>query len=237
MQLTAHEQSMLDGEMGAAAQKSMEILLALGKIYGAEGMIPISSSQISGVSYKTIGDAGLEYLQDIAASGAKVRIASFLNPAGMDRGQWKEMRVPENFAEKQLEVLAAYAKMGISTTCTPYLVGMRPKKGEHIAWSESSAVCFANSVLAARTNREGGPSALAAAICGVTPNYGLHLEENRVSTLVINVEAEPKTAADFGALGAFVGELAKNRNPAFVGLKQASEDRLKGLGASMAASG
>jgi predicted aconitase len=239
MELTNREQSMLGGEHGEACRQSMEILVALGRIYRAEGMIPVTSSQVAGVSYKTIGDAGLEYLQGMARDGAKVRIPTFLNPAGMDREQWKAMGVPEKFAEKQLAVLDAYQSMGImmSCTCTPYLVGLRPEKGEHIAWSESSAVAFANSVLGAMTNREGGPSALAAAICGVTPNYGLHLDENRVADFVISVETELKTSADFGALGAWAGEMAKDRNVAFVGIKSATEDRLKGLGAAMAASG
>ena len=239
MQLTKDEQAMYGGERGEAARLSMEILVALGKIYGAKGMIPVTSAQIAGVSYKTIGDAGLEYLQEMVKAGAKVQIPTFLNPAGLDREQWKELKFPEQFAKKSIEILDAYAAMGItmSCTCTPYLVGLRPAQGEHIAWSESSAVAFSNSVLGARTNREGGPSALAAAICGVTPNYGLHLEENRVSDLIINVEAPVTTNADFGALGAFVGEMANCRIPSFVGLKSASEDRLKQLGASMAASG
>jgi len=239
MQLSKLEQHMFDGNMGEASRQSMEILVALGKIYGADRMIPIASVQVAGVSYKTIGDAGLEYLQDLADKGAKVKIPTFLNPAGMDRDQWKEMKIPEGFAEKQIEVMSAYEKMGISPTytCTPYYVGIRPKKGEHIAWSESSAVVFSNSVLGARTNREGGPSALAAAICGVTPNYGLHLEENRVSDFVVRVECEVKSNADFGALGYFVGEVAKSRHPAFAGMESANEDRLKALGAAMAASG
>ncbi len=239
MHLTKKEQSMSDGEAGEAARQSMEILAALGRIYGAQNMIPVSSVQVAGVSYKTIGDAGLEYLRDLAAKGAKVRVKTFLNPAGMDRGQWKEMRVPENFAKKQLEVLGAYSSMGIEATCTctPYFIGVRPSKGEHIAWSESSAVAFANSVLGARTNREGGPSALAAAICGVTPNYGLHLDENRISNFVVEVEAELKTSSDFGAMGYAVGEMAKGRHVAFTRVKSASEDHLKALGAAMAASG
>jgi len=241
LMLSEKEQSMSDGELGEAARQSMEILVALGKIYGAKNMIPITSAQISGVSYKTIGDAGLEYLQEMVEKGAEVTIPSFLNPAGMDRNQWKEMGIPEKFAKKQNEILDAYVSMGIkpTCTCTPYLAGIRPKKEEHIAWSESSAVCFANSVLGARTNREGGPSALAAAICGVTPNYGLHLDENRVSKLIIEVEGQIKTNTDFGALGAVVGKTAANNIPAFVGLdgKTATEDKLKSLGASMAASG
>jgi predicted aconitase len=239
MELTREQQSMYDGESGEACRQSMEILAALGKIYGARDMVPITSVQIAGVSYKTIGEAGLEYLQGFAAAGARVRIPAFLNPAGMDREQWNELGVPAEFAKKQIEVLDAYAAMGIgmTCTCTPYLVGIRPKLGEHIAWSESSAISFANSVLGARTNREGGPSALAAAICGCTPNYGLHLDENRVANLFVKVETPLKGMSDFGALGAFVGEAAKGKVPAFVGVKGASEDKLKSLGASMAAWG
>ena len=241
MQLTKQEQQMFDGELGEAARQSMEILVALGKIYGAEGMIPVTSCQIAGVSYKTIGEAGLEYLRDMVNGKAKVRIPAFLNPAGMDRAQWKEMGVPPKFAEKQLAILDAFSAMGIqmSCTCTPYLIGIRPKLGEHVAWSESSAVVFANSVLGARTNREGGPSALAAAICGVTPNYGYHLDDNRLASVLVNVQAKLCTASDFGALGAFVGEASKGRNTAFQGISRqgAPEDRLKGLGAAMAAWG
>ncbi|MCX6770331.1 MAG: aconitase X catalytic domain-containing protein [Candidatus Micrarchaeota archaeon] len=239
MELLQEQQKMLDREMGEAACQSMEILFALGRIYGAKNMIPITSAQIAGVSYKTIGDAGLEYLEDLVKGKARVKIPSFLNPAGMDREQWRELRIPVQFAKKQIEILDAFSAMGIgmSCTCTPYLVGIRPKLGEHVAWAESSAISFANSVLGARTNREGGPSALAAAICGVTPNYGYHLDENRVCSLLVKVEAEVKRTADFGALGAFVGERAKGRNVAFRGVKKASEDKLKSLGASMAASG
>ncbi|MFA5930055.1 MAG: aconitase X catalytic domain-containing protein [Candidatus Micrarchaeia archaeon] len=239
MQLTSEQQSMLNGEQGEACRQSMEILAALGKIYGARDMVPITSAQVAGVSYKTIGEAGLEYLQDAASLGAKVRIPTFLNPAGMDREQWQALKVPPAFAKKQLEILAAFSKMGISSTCTctPYLVGIRPMLGEHIAWSESSAISFANSVLGARTNREGGPSALAAAICGCTPNYGLHLDENRVANLLVKVDVPLKGTSDFGAMGAYISEAAKGKTPAFVGVKAASEDRLKSLGASMAAWG
>lgn len=237
--LTKEEQKMLDGEYGEAPQQAMEILYALAKIYNAKNMIPISSAQIAGVSYATIGDAGLEYLKEYAKKGAKVRVPAFLNPAGMDLEQWKEMKVPEEFAKKQIEIMNAYINMGIrqTATCTPYLIGIRPKKGEHVAWSESSAVCFANSVLGARTNREGGPSALAAAICGITPNYGLHLDENRVCDIVFEVEAKIEKISDFGALGYYAGEVAKGKNPAFSGIKKATEDQLKSLGAAMAASG
>jgi predicted aconitase len=239
MFLTKQEQKMYDGELGEAARQSMEILVALGRIYNAEKMIPITSAQVAGVSYKTIGDAGLEYLQDLSAKGAKTRVPAFLNPAGMDREQWREMKIPEDFAKKQIAILDAYSKMGIMKTCTcaPYFIGIRPKKGEHVAWAESSAIAFANSVLGARTNREGGPSALAAAICGVTPYYGLHMKENRVANILIDVHCGLRTIADFGALGSAVGKLAKDKYPAFRVIKKADESRLKVLGASMAATG
>lgn len=239
MQLTKAEQLMFDGEKGEASRQSMEILVALGNIFGAEKMIPVSSVQVAGVSYKTIGDAGMEYLQDLVSKGAQVTVPSFLNPAGMDEEQWKEMGIPEDFAKRQIEVLDAYSRMGIAKTCTcaPYFIGIRPKLGEHIAWAESSAVSFANSVLGARTNREGGPSALAAAICGVTPEYGLHLEENRIANVVIEVDCSLQSTADFGALGSAVGKLVKRKIPAFSGIKSATEEQLKVLGASMAATG
>ncbi len=241
MKLTSIQQKMLNGENGEAVRQSMEILIALGKIYGAKDMVPVTSAQIAGVSYKTIGEAGLEYLSDLVKNGAKVRVPTFLNPAGMDRDQWQKMKVPAEFAKKQILVLDAFAEMGItmSCTCTPYYIGIRPKLGEHVAWAESSAVSFCNSVLGARTNREGGPSALAAAICGFTPNYGYHLDEKRACKLLVEVKTPLKTNADFGALGAWAGPLAKNKNPAFTGLAKtaATEDKLKALGAGMAASG
>lgn len=239
MELSKYEQQMYGGEFGEAIQQSMEILVALGKIYKAENFIPVSSSQIAGVSYKTIGDAGLEYLEDMVKNNAKVKIPSYLNPAGMDITNWKDMKIPEDFAEKQLKIIELYSKMGIKTTCTctPYLIGIRPKLKEHIAWSESSAVSFANSVLGARTNREGGPSALASAICGITPNYGLHLDENRISEILISVEADLKDSSDFGAMGYYLGNAVKGKIPSFIKISSASEDKLKALGAAMAATG
>lgn len=232
---------MYDGEFGEAPAQAMQILTALGKIYKAENMIPVSSVQVAGVSYKTVGDAGLEYLQDYADKGAKVKVSTFLNPAGMDVEQYQKLGVPEKFAKKQIEILDAFKKMGISPTCTctPYFIGVRPQVGEHIAWAESSAVSFANSVLGARTNREGGPSALATSICGFTPNYGLHLDENRIADLKVKVEANLKTTADFGAMGNFLGKRLKKHIPAFTNLDKevCTEIKLKGLGAAMAATG
>jgi len=241
MLLTKEEEKILSGGEGAGKAKAMEILCAIGKIYGADRLIPVSTAQVAGVSYKTIGDAGLEFLSDFAAKGAKAAIPAFLNPAGMDLKNWKEMGIPERFAERQLRIIEAYGAMNIQSTCTctPYLIGIRPKLGEHIAWSESSAISFANSILGARTNRESAVSALSSAIIGKTPNFGLHLDENRRAGLVVEVAAPISRMSDFGALGIIAGKAAKERIPAFTGLdpKLANEDRMKSLGAAMAAAG
>ncbi len=239
MYLTQDEEKMLDGEQGEVAQRLFRLLVRLGEIYGAERMIPVGSVQVAGVSYKSIGDPGLEFLEDFAAKGAKVKVLTYLNPAGMDMENWKEMGFPEDFASHQIRIMEAFRKMGIvvTATCTPYLAGNLPRFGEHIAWSESSAVSFSNSVIGARTNREGGPSALAAAICGVTPNYGLHLDENRKPDIVIDVDTALDFNVDFGALGYHVGKQVKNKIPYFKGIKNANTDQLKALGAAMAASG
>ena len=242
MYLTREEEKMYSGEYGPAVEKSMEILVALGDIYGAEGMVEIVSAQISGVSYKTIGDAGLEYLEDLAREGAQVKVPSTLNPAGVDLDQWQTLGFPEEFAKKQLLIVEAYRKMGITTTCTctPYLVGNVPPLGSHIAWSESSAVCYGNSVLGARTNREGGPGALSAAICGRTPKYGYHLDEGRVPILLVEVEAR-LDGSDYGALGYQVGKVVGSGVPYFKlnheSQGKPSVNELKALGAALASSG
>ncbi len=238
-ELTKAEQKMLDGELGEGKQQAMEILVALAKIYGAKRMVPVTSAQISGVSYKTIGDAGLEYVQELASKGTKVEVPSFLNPIGMDVEEWEQMRVPKDFAGKQLAILNAYTSMGIkpTCTCTPYLIGIKPKKGEHVAWAESNAVIFANSALGARTNREGGPSALCAAVCGATPGYGMHLDENRIADFVLEVKAKLPDRSEFGVLGAIAGGEARGRVVAFRGIKKAGVDELKYLGAAMASFG
>jgi len=230
---------MLKGEHGEVLERSLRLLVRLGEIYNADRLIPVGSVQVAGVSYKSIGDPGLEFLEDLAAKGARVRVPTTLNPPGMDLVDWKELGFPEDFAEKQLRIMDAFEKMGImmTATCTPYLVGNLPRFGEHIAWSESSAVSFANSVIGARTNREGGPSALAAALCGVTPNYGLHLDENRRPNFLVKVNSELKNNSDFGALGYHVGKIVKDKVPYFQGIKNADVDQLKTIGAAMAASG
>lgn len=238
MLLTPQEKAMLSGKDGRATKKSMEILVALGEIYGATRLVPVSSVQVSGVSYKNLGDAGIEFLRDLAEDG-KARVKTTLNPAGMDLENWKVQGIDETFARKQLEVIDAYRRLGleISCTCTPYLAGNEPRLGEHIAWGESSAVVYANSVLGARTNREGGPSALASSLTGRTPLYGYHLDENRVATLVVDVSTPVRSPEDFAAMGYFVGKVVGNGVPYFRGITKAGLEESKELSAALASSG
>jgi predicted aconitase len=237
MHLTREEEQMYQGEEGIAVEKCMEILVALGDIYGAEKLVPITSAQISGVSYKTIGDAGLEFLTELSKD-AHVRVPSTLNPAGVDLEIWRELGFSEEFTMKQMAIVDTYQKMGVSTTCTctPYLVGNVPTFGSHIAWSESSAVCYANSVLGARTNREGGPGALSAAICGRTADYGYHLDDGRRPNLLVELDTIVK-GSDFGAVGYIVGNHIGGGIPYFKFKSSPSTDELKWLGAALASSG
>ncbi|HWQ67796.1 MAG TPA: aconitase X catalytic domain-containing protein [Methanospirillum sp.] len=236
MHLTREEEAILNGEDGQTRQQLMEILVAVGKVFGAEEMVPIRSAQVSGASYKTIGRWGLEWLSSLDATAT---VPAILNPVGMDRMRWQEMGIDPAFAENQKAVIDAYERLGImlECTCTPYYLAMS-EYGDHLAWSESSAVCFANSVIGARTNREGGPSALAAAILGRTPSYGLHLVRNRTPEVAIQVEDVPEGVDEswYGALGYLAGKMAGNRIPIFTGIRPA-RDQLKNLGAAMAATG
>jgi len=241
MQLTPEENAMLQGQHGRAAQKAMQILTALGSIYGAEGLIPVNSVQIAGVSYDNLGEAGLQFLLEMAEGGGQVRAFTTLNPAGMDTENWQNLGISADFAEKQQRVLEAFARMGVTTTCTctPYLVGNLPHFGEHIAWSESSAVCYANAILGARSNREGGPSALAAALTGRVPAYGYHLASARQPGLAVQVQARVVQTYEFGALGRVIGEHieATKAIPYLRGLDAAPLEGLKAFCASLATYG
>lgn len=239
MYLSQEEEKMANGEYGETVRKSMNILIALGDIYGASKLVNITSAQVSGVSYKTIGDGGLEYLEDLAKDEKGVAtINSTLNPPGTDLDNWEKFGFPEEFSIKQNMIVDAYGKLGITKTCTctPYLVGNVPRFGDHISWSESSAVAYVNSVIGARTNREGGPGALAAAICGKTPLYGFHLYENRKANLIVEVEKE-LSGADFGALGYIVGREVGSGVPYFKLKNIPNNNDLKTLGAALASSG
>lgn len=240
MFLTKEEEAILAGEQGTGYKEAMEILVSIGDIYNAEKLIPVQSAQIAGVSYKTARDAVIVYLKHLIKENAKVKIPAYLNPAGMDINNWKEMGIPENFAQKQQEIIELYSQLGIfvSCSCTPYFIGNIAQTGEHLAWSESSAVVFANSYFGARTNREGGPTALAAALIGKTPYFGLHLTENRVPTVKVNVELDKTmTSADYSALGLWAGKQLKMNVPLFTNLPITSSLDYRAMSAGLGASG
>ncbi len=253
LQLTSEEKELLAGAAGPGVQRAMEIVATLGRIYGASDLVPVSHVQIAGVSYKNLGAAGVTFLQEWAAEGARVCVPTTLNPAGMELARWQEMGFPADFAQAQMEAIAAFTAMGVQATmsCTPYLFPeYAPARGQHLAWAESSAVVWANSVIGAHTNREGGPSALAAAIAGRTARYGYHLPEKRRATHIVEVRCPVRSIADFGALSYIVGKQVGDGVPWFADLARwlppmpaewteggAAGDRLKTLGAGLAAYG
>jgi predicted aconitase len=230
---------MLDGEKGLAIQKSMELLLAIGEIFDAERFVPVESAHISGVSYKNLGEAGTEWLEEQASLGAKCKIRATLNPAGMDMEKWNEMNVPEEFARGQNRVLNAFRQMGVelTCTCTPYLIGHIPKKDTQISWAESNAVCFSNSVLGSRTNRESGPTTLASAITGLTPLYGYRILENRKPKKIVQIDTNIETRLDYSGLGYVTGKLLRKAIPYFKKIGHPDLESMKTLGAACATSG
>lgn len=237
MYLTQEEERIYDGEYGWANQISMKILVRLGELFNATKLIPICSAHVSGVSYKTLGDAPAEFLQAIADADGKAKVKTTLNPQSFDP-EYLSRKLPKHIQEKQLNILKQFEKMGftMSLTCTPYYLE-KPKQDSHIAWAESSAVVYANSVLGAWTNREGGPSALAAAIIGKTPDYGMHRSENRQPNIQVDVETRLRNETEFGALRIYLGKILEDKIPAIQGLNNVSEGKLKQLGAALATTG
>ncbi len=236
MFLSKEEERILNGEEGEVKQLALKLLVKLGEKFKAEKLIKITSVQIAGISYKTISEPGLEFIESLVNSGARVSVPAFMNPAGMDLDNWKEMGIKDEFAEKQKRIVEALKRAGVipASTCTPYLCGLLPAKNEHLAWSESSAVIFANSVIGALTNREGGPSALASAIIGKTPYYGLHLKENRQPKLNVEFSGKIKDECDMYALAYCIAKQSKDI-PYIKGVNVCDTDLLKGFGATLAA--
>jgi predicted aconitase len=235
--LNKEEERIYNGEAGWANQKCMQILVRLGELFDADRLIPVEWAHVSGVSYKTLGDCPIEYLETLADKGAKVRVKTTLNPQSVDES-YLSRTLPKTLVMKQQSILEQFDKMGLerSLTCTPYYLHKVPPNS-HLAWAESSATVYANSVLDAKTNREGGPSALASAIIGKTPNYGAHVDENRRPTVSVKIEAPLRNEAQFGALGIHLGKIIGQRVPAIRGLKNPSKNALKQFGAGLATTG
>ncbi|MFS0862009.1 aconitase X [Fredinandcohnia sp. 179-A 10B2 NHS] len=240
MFLTDEEKAMLHGDKGPSVQKAMEILVALGESFGAERLIEVNSVHMAGSSIVVAGDAGTKFVENISKQGAKFVTKVTTNPTAIDPDKWREIGIDEEDTALQNRLSDSYKSMGANAcnTCTPYLVGNTPRFGEHLAWGESSAVVYANSVFGARTNREGGPSALASSLTGRTPLYGFHLTENRYGKVLVKLEAELNDMTDYGTLGYFVGKQVGQDTPVFEGMpKSPTLDEQKALSAALASSG
>jgi len=215
MLLTKVEEKALAGEYGEALEIAYRVLVAIGKISDANRLIPIKWAHVSGVSYLTIGEYGLDFLKKISSThGTKFRVFTTVNPCGMDIENWDLLDTPADYADRQLKIISCYEKLGIanSFTCVPFQSYKVPRRGTSVAWAESSAAVYANSILGLRTNRESAVSALASALTGKTVYSDLHIPHNRIPTKNIRIKMEKKVgralagSVDYGILGYFAGK-------------------------------
>jgi predicted aconitase len=242
MQLTDTDRAMLDGSRGPAAQLAMSIVVRMAGVYGAASLMDISHAHIDSAIY--LGDATLEFAERLASLGARVAVPTSLNVSGVDVCGWKDWAVSPEWAAKAARQMLAYERMGATPTwtCAPYQVGVRPAFGQQIAWGESNAIAFANSVIGARTERYPDLLDICCAITGRVPAVGLHLTENRAAQLVLRLAEVPAALQEdeqfFPVLGHLVGKLAGDRIPAVDGVTaRPIEDYLKAFAAAAASSG
>ena len=244
--LTQHEQDMLDGKHGEAIALSMRIITELGRIRGAKKLVDVESVHIDGCIF--YGQAGLDFANRLVELEAKVTIPTTVNVGSIDLihpGLVLENTEREKWvADGARKIMSAYAELGVTQTwtCAPYQADSRPEFGTNIAWAESNAIVFANSVLGARTDRYGDFLDIASAITGKAPYAGLHLVENRVGHVILDCSSLSERVLDiditYPILGYLGGHIAGTKNPVYVGLpSNLSEDRLKALGAAAASSG
>ncbi len=242
IELTEKDEALLAGELGPAAKLAMSILVRMADVYRAERMLDITGAHVDATIY--VGDAGLEFAERLAAANAQVVVPTTLNVSGVDEEHWQEWDVPADWAEKAHRQMLAYQKMGTlpTWTCAPYQTEHAPKLGQQIAWGESNAIVFANSVLGARTERYPDMLDICAALTGRVPAVGLHLDEHRAGDLVLDLGSIPEIFVErddfYPVLGHVVGQVAGDEVPVLVGLAASpNENQLKALGAAAASSG
>ncbi len=241
VELTDLDRAMLSGDHGEAAAVAMRILVAMAGVYGADRLLDIEGAHIDGCLYH--GDSGVDFAELLVAGGARVRVPTTLNVGGLDLLHPEEFAGTAERRAKALRLMECYEEMGCRTiwTCAPYQTTPRPSFGQQVAWAESNAIVFANSVLGARTHRYGDFIDICAAITGRAPAVGLHLEENRRGQVVFDFRSLPRSLRSASwllpAIGYLVGERCANRVPVLLGLENADEDGLKALGAAAASSG
>lgn len=241
--LTENDRAMLRGDHGFATKMAMSIIIRMAEVSGANELLDITGAHIDSTVY--IGDAGLEFAERLASLGAKVAVPTSLNVSGLDEHHWQEWAVPPEWARQAQRQMEAYRSMGTTPTwtCAPYQTeASRPKFGQQIAWGESNAIVFANSVIGARTERYPDLFDICCAITGRAPAIGLHLTKNRAGELLLQLRDIPlalQQSDDFyPVLGHFVGKISRDRIPVIHGLAVSpAEDQLKALGAASASSG
>lgn len=242
LKLSESDQSMLEGEQGPARQMAMRILARMAEARGAERMMSIEAAHIDSTLYT--GQASLDFAERLSGLGAQVSVPTTLNVAGVDIQGWQEWAVPGEWARAAEQQMRAYQEMGAvpTWTCAPYQTAFKPRFGQQIAWGESNAVVFANSVIGARTERYPDLLDICAAITARVPAVGLHLDENRRASLVLQFDSIPIEIQErddfYPVFGHLVGSLAGERVVAIQGLEvEPEEDQLKAFGAAAASSG
>ena len=241
VELTDHDRAMLGGDCGEAAAVAMRILITMAGVYGAERLLDIEGAHIDGCLYH--GDSGVDFAELLVGGGARVSVPTTLNVGGLDLLHPEEFAGTAERRAKALRLMECYEEMGCRTiwTCAPYQTTPRPAFGQQVAWAESNAIVFANSVLGARTHRYGDFIDICAAITGRAPAVGLHLEKNRCGQVVFDLRSLPHALRSASwllpAIGYLVGERCGNRIPVLLGLERVDEDGLKALGAAAASSG
>lgn len=241
MHLTDIEQSMLDGKKGEAVREALTFQLEVGRFFGAERFVPITNAHLMG-DIEVMGNAGLELLRRLSDNHGQCAVPTSTNSRCMHFGEVDELRQDIVEIEKEREIIRHIKNMrAVATdTCINYQTVYQPKLGEHVAWGDTGTVIYANSVLGARTNYEGGMSSFAASLTARTPAYGFHLDENRRGSFHVNVKARLQDTADWGALGKIIGHPNQDyfSVPVFHGIDEMPlSDHLKHLGASLASYG
>jgi predicted aconitase len=242
VQLSLDEREIAEGRSGAARAMAMRIVADAARMLGAARLVPIASAHIDGCLYH--GDSGTLFAVRLVEGGGVVAVPTTLNVGALDLLHAGRVRLAPERAVMARRMMDAYLALGCQPTwtCAPYQAGHRPKLGQHVAWGESNAVAFCNSVLGARTERYGDFLDICAALSSRAPETGLHLDDNRRPSLLVDCSALDRRLVEEDAfwpvLGAWLGETAGSRVVAFAGLpKTIDEDRLKAMGAAAASTG
>jgi len=244
MRLNDEEQAMLAGQLGEVRRWAITHQIAVGEFFDAADFVAVSQAHIM-ADTESLGEAGVRFLEGLAAApepARRVRVPAITDPRGIDFAVYKRLGQSEAMAGLERRTIAALSAFGalMTDTCINYQTIMAPLRGEHVAYGDTGSVIYANSVLGARSNFEGGPSALAAGLTGRTPRYGYHLDECRRGTRHFRLDAPPRDLSEWGALGGIVGRACGSywEVPLIAAVGEApGSDALKHFGAAMASYG